>query len=70
MLRNTPDVPFVPVTGVRHDPAVVAARFPLPGVTAAREGFGLIYRDGTCSCGQFKINGECVHVQAWGVQHA
>lgn len=58
-------VRFAAIRGYHHDPAVVAAKFEQPEESTADVAHGVIYRDGACSCVDFKRRSSCVHVESW-----
>lgn len=57
---------FVPVKGFNHNPAIVAAKFPIEGGNPGRVQYGAMYRNGTCSCSEFARHRRCAHSMAWG----
>lgn len=59
VIGNQAVVNFNSPNSMHHNPRVVAATFDT-GVTA-----GLIYHDGSCSCREYSVNGDCVHAQSF-----
>lgn len=58
-------VRFAPVRGYHHDPAVVVVKYEQPEHSTAGVVYGVIYRDGACSCVEFVRRGSCVHLESW-----
>jgi hypothetical protein len=56
---------FAPVRGYHHDPAVVVVKFEQPEHSTATVLYGVIYREGACSCADFMRRGTCLHVESW-----
>lgn len=59
-------ITFLPPSRTHDDPQMVAARFFQDGDQDRPS--GIIYTDGSCSCGENEATGTCRHTQDYGQQ--